>query len=176
MTLDRNIVKKKTKVFKRMYRNGIKYSFTFNFNNDHQYFNSNSANRIHEIFKSYKSILLCLDNCSSYSLYPEFSTPNSTSSLSKKKTHQIMGHGYGNTGCRFHVHGTIQFNDVMNFYIVDYINLLKYGLFEIDTIDDPKLWLRYCTKDKEIMEPYIKSYSYIYNMETSDIVKQKGKK
>lgn len=52
-------------------------------------------------------------------------------------------------GPRLHLHGTIEFGSrlaIQNFLLYEYYNLLKYNHVDIDTIEDPDYWQRYCKK------------------------------
>lgn len=58
------------------------------------------------------------------------------------------------SGSRIHYHGTIKINNIANFYFHD-IPLLKHlGCYEIDTINDNKIWSDYCLKQKGFMKPF----------------------
>lgn len=155
--LDRNNIekpkkkapKRKPKTAKTMYRNGTKYTFTFNFNDDCQHFGS--KDRIKLIYSDYKIMLKQLQKVASFELYFEFSTPDAYKCLNKMGYH---------SGPRFHIHGIVIFHDVIKYYLDIYTQLLNVGLFEIDTIEDMEVWRTYITKDKPTMQKYIKSLNY----------------
>lgn len=52
-------------------------------------------------------------------------------------------------GPRLHLHGTIEFGTriaLQNFLLYEYHTLLGYNNIDIDTIEDPDYWDRYCKK------------------------------
>lgn len=142
-----------------MYRNGIAYSFTFNFNDDHQYFEENDVHRIRKIYKAVKKVGTLLDKVSHFKLYPEFSTPEPYKCLPSSRSKKLFKL---TSAPRFHFHGIIKFVNVGYFYYQIYRKLLDFGLWEIDTIEDMKKWKIYYLKDREIMEPFLKDYKISY--------------
>lgn len=74
-------------------------------------------------------------------------------------------------GAKWHYHGVITITEVINFFIFDVFELKKLGAFEIDTIKDLDIWMTYCTKQRAILEPFMKSLRvpYIITEKTKDI-------
>lgn len=155
---------------KKMYRNGIVYAFTLNFNDGNQYFDDRSR-RIHMCYESVKKSVAILSRYGKVVLYPEFSTPSAEACLPRKKSRQLFRI---HTAPRFHLHGTVTFNKVAEWYCGGFGELLEIGIFEIDTIDDMSIWKKYILKDREVMERYVKSYHYPYKV-TTDSAKRIGK-
>lgn len=63
---------------------------------------------------------------------------------------------------RLHFHGYIKIKDIVQFYFYDLRKLKHYGTFEIDFINDPLKWDLYIKKQKEMMEPFCKKNSMLY--------------
>lgn len=150
-----------TPKFKRMYRNKITYTFTINFEDDFQSFDQPLVHRLHFIMKRIDPFFKKLHKVATFTLYPEFSTPDQKTQYKLLKRRDILNICEP-SGPRFHYHGTVRFHDVGTFYLKYYQKLLHYGLFEIDTIQDPKIWNDYITKDKEVMKPLMEYYHYDY--------------
>lgn len=68
----------------------------------------------------------------------------------------------GQLGPRLHLHGTLTFksnNSVRNYLLREAYRLSRWSIIEIDTIDNPNIWLKYCTKQAHIMKtPEITNY------------------
>lgn len=56
---------------------------------------------------------------------------------------------------RLHYHGYINVMDKYHFYSNDIHMLKSFGTFEIDSIDKPDVWLKYCTKNEGYMKPHV---------------------
>lgn len=76
-------------------------------------------------------------------------------------------------GSRWHYHGQIIIKDVLKFYIFDLPVLRENGSYEIDIINDPKIWLDYCTKQEKIMKELLKEYGIPYRYQSEKIMKVK---
>jgi len=62
----------------------------------------------------------------------------------------------GKAGPRLHMHGTIQFDnkdDLRRFLLSGLYLLTRWTSVDIDTIADPKIWLRYMTKQRLLQKP-----------------------
>ena len=61
-------------------------------------------------------------------------------------------------GSRLHFHGTVIINDneIIDFYFHDLPLLRAHGSYEMDTIEDNKIWKTYCNKQKNIMNIWCK--------------------
>lgn len=149
--LDRNNIVKKQQNFsqKCMLRNGSPYSFTFNFSDEYQFFGE--SKRDLRLDESVYQLYRILKKVATFELYPEFSTPQPFKCFNKLGVH---------SGPRFHLHGTIVFTNVHRFYLQTFNKLLEVGLWEIDILNDPEVFLNYCTKDREVMEDYVDSRKY----------------
>lgn len=149
--------KKKPKEMKKMWRNGVTYSFTQTFLDAFQEFGTPCVRKMHHLVKTSSLMFLHLKKFAKFTIYPEFSTPTETWKLINKASK--LGITLPD-GPRFHYHGTIKFFDVGSFYMVGFARLLAWGAFEIDTIDDKKYWSKYKKKDKSVMKPLMKKYNY----------------
>jgi len=65
---------------------------------------------------------------------------------------------------KWHFHGEIKITEIINFYCFDLPLLQELGAFEIDTIKDIEIWRTYCTKLKELTEPYLRSLKINYEI------------
>jgi len=71
---------------------------------------------------------------------------------------------------RLHYHGVILISDPIRFCINDIKKLKLYGTFEIDKIKDLTVWLKYCTKQRSLMEKYTTFNQMVYRINTiSDV-------
>lgn len=133
-------------------KKGVKYSFTLNPGDIRNFKNKGDTSLMYvrnpniirqrvkyavEMLEEYHSHLIAC----TYELYPELSP----------------------TG-RLHFHGTIEINDVFNFFYHDLVLFQNGSVYEIDTIKDPDVWTTYCTKQKGIMETYWQSAELTYPM------------
>lgn len=130
-----------------MLQNDILYTFTINPNDKKQYYHQ--SRRVKLIVSGVTEFLNTFKDFSEYTLYPEFSTPNAT----KTKL-----------GPRLHYHGIIKFTNVMEFYKRGYLSLLKWCMFEIDTIEDRSIWKKYCHKNTLIVKPWFESNKIPYKI------------
>lgn len=73
-------------------------------------------------------MLNCCDSIAELVLYPEYSP---------------IG--------RLHYHGYITIMDKYGFYSKDIHMIKKYGSFELDTIEHPNKWIKYCEKNNDMM-------------------------
>lgn len=55
---------------------------------------------------------------------------------------------------RVHYHGILKVYDIFEFYLKDIPMLKDICSFEIDKIDSMETWIKYCTKQKSIMEKH----------------------
>lgn len=149
--------KKQPKAFKCMWRNGVKYAFTLNFCDIFQEYSENLVRRQHSLMKNTEKLKALLSKFADVSMYPEFSTPGESYKCLNRTSKLGLSEP---TGPRFHFHGVLKFHNVGDFYLKYYQKLLAFGVFEIDTIDDKKIWSEYCYKDKEVMKPHLKRYGY----------------
>jgi len=63
---------------------------------------------------------------------------------------------------RLHVHGTIRFSDICEYYMHLFQVLKDVCNIDIDTIDDLKIWKSYCRKDQKTIEPMFQKYKLPY--------------
>lgn len=76
-------------------------------------------------------------------------------------------------GSRWHYHGHIKIDNIMKFYIYDLPILRQNGSYEIDKINDFKIWMTYCTKQEELMKPITKEFKIPYLYDSTKIMKVK---
>lgn len=114
-----------------MFEEGKWYTITMMPCDDMQYFKSNSLRRLTTCYKAFNKFIKGLQDVAEFELFPE---------LSKRG--------------RYHVHGKIKFTDVLLFHLVYAHKLyLPKTSFEVDVINDKKVWCKYCHKDEKIMKP-----------------------
>lgn len=68
-------------------------------------------------------------------------------------------------GSRWHYHGRIKIEETMKFFIYDLPVLRANGSYEIDTISDETKWIKYISKQEELMKKITKEFKipYIYD-------------
>lgn len=119
------------------------YSITINPMDNYQfYFKKNRYCRFRSFM--YETLLKWMGE---YTMYIEISEPRG-----------FQKQGYA--GPRLHLHGTFQFkspHEIGYFLLYMYPSLCKIGTVDIDTVKDPKVWLKYCTK-QHIWRDNILSY------------------
>jgi len=54
---------------------------------------------------------------------------------------------------RLHLHGWVQFKDILGFYLMATPSLIDICTFELDLITDFLIWAAYCDKSRHIFEP-----------------------
>lgn len=65
---------------------------------------------------------------------------------------------------RFHFHGYIKINKILEFYIHDLAKLRHYGTYEIDKINNEDVWETYIHKQERIMKKYCQTHDMFYNI------------
>lgn len=68
---------------------------------------------------------------------------------------------------RFHIHGSIKFINIMEFYVNDLQRLIFQGALEIDKINDPEVWEVYIYKQRTLMERYAEDHCFEYQYDSS---------
>lgn len=126
-----------------LFEQGVDFSITINPDDSSQHFTDPVITRISlvraEVITelTHHSVHEYINNIS---LYLDLSTP------SQMDRHTVP---------RYHYHGTIQFRDAPRFWAVF---RPRSSVVEIDTISDPKGWMRYCTKFEDYGDPKYSLY------------------
>jgi len=102
-------------------QNGLDYSCTINPDDNWQYWDS--PNRLRRFKDAISNKLLLYEKVFTFSGYYEMSSVG-----------------------RLHLHGVIQFHNCFDFYLFTIHHMLRWCVFEIDTINDHGLWTSYITK------------------------------
>lgn len=133
-------------------------SFTYNPCDAHQFYGK--PGRTVLIVKHIESLLKAkLPYWCRYEVYPEYSFNGKSVNMSK--------------GPRLHYHGIIQITDLIYLYELGYNELQQQGVFEIDTIDDIDVWMRYCKKSETVIKPLCKQLKIPYKLSSEKKIKQK---
>lgn len=105
------------------------YSCTINPPDEGQYFESGDV-RVQSFLRNlYKKLVKLNEYCSDYEFYLEVSK-----------------------GGRLHVHGTLETDNIIEFYLHVPPLLKSMGQYELDTVDDIRTWMSYCTKDELVTD------------------------
>ncbi len=120
------------------YRNKIKYSFSINPNDEHQWFGCCDRIRKTQSYVILRLKNLIPEDVAKWQLYPEISMPQW-----KPDT----------KGPRIHYHGYITFNDSVQFLSDCFYVLSQLFNFKIDYINDEAYYKWYTTKDKDVFKP-----------------------
>ncbi len=132
-----------------MLQNNIYYSCTMSPSDQHQFFRSNSLQRVSLFYKDTFGLL------SSFVL--DYAT--------LKLVLEITSRG------RLHYHGTIMFHDSFGYHLNGAYHLSQSMNVDIDTIDNMDNWERYYLKDKNIMYSSIKKLKLPYTI-TNNVIKK----
>lgn len=73
-------------------------------------------------------------------------------------------------GGRLHYHGTIMIENIPWFYYHDIPLLKGIGTYEIDTVEDVKIWKQYCLKQRTFMESFCKDNDMTYCINTNGTI------
>lgn len=129
----------------KMWRNDISYSITISPNPEKQHFGFSPKARYAAVHVGTVKALDTLSEYSTYKLYPEI----------------------GKKNMFIHYHGTIVFKDAVGAMLhgIPALTNKKFlvgrtkqdYIVDIDTIEDSKIWDKYCHKDEEMMKPFVES-------------------
>ncbi len=124
---------------------GNVYSFTFSPDDKHQYFGEKDRMRKFRNFV-YEELLMLDSYHIDYTFYIELSEPKTNYPNSRN-------------GPRLHCHGTLQFKSTLsirNFLLYGLYNFSRWCNYDLDTIDDLRVWEKYITKQQHIIkeEPF----------------------
>lgn len=136
------IEKPKSEPVYNMLRLETSYSVTINPNDSQQGLvgSMKLEGRFVKMHNYYRKLFGKMDRCGiTVVMYPEISNPKNATSYP-----------------RYHFHGTVIFrtvNSLLGWYEVFMPLIKRKAMLDIDTIDDPNHWDKYCQKNREIMEP-----------------------
>lgn len=145
---------KQLKTFKAMLKNDESYSVTVNANDAGQFFSQNLLHRPRSCVEYYTDLFkTLLAPWCTYTMRPELSGSS-----------------------RWHYHGVITVKDSFKYHCHYAHRLKKLSHFDVDTIDDPEIWLAYCTKDYEVMYPQLKHMKLPYVLDNESVIKKPKQK